>query len=564
MLRTFPTHRIRPQTELTGLWSFTPEGGPEKGQSRSVAVPSCWETYPGFSMYRGSALYETAFRGQGNLRVVCKGVSHTAEVSLDGRKIAGHYNAFTPFAGILRGAAPGEHKLAIRVTNEFSEASALHVPNDYMTYGGINRPVAVEEIPDAYLEWVHGVPVREGESWSLRVEALVKNIGQSDRRVRLAVELAGQRLELAEQTVAAGGEGLFAGALTLAGVETWSPEQPALYMLETLLYMDGGAEPADDLIERVGFREVAVRGREILLNGRPLRIKGFCRHEDHPHFGCALPLQALDQDLNILRDLGANAVRTSHYPNDELFLDLCDEKGMLVWEENHARGLTEEQMRNPNFRRQCADCIDEMITQHFNHPAIVIWGILNECASETEYGRDCYAEQFAQIKALDTSRPTSFSSCKFFNDLCLGLPDIVSYNIYPEWYHDAPAKEYLDQIYAWIQQDTEGAGKPFLITEIGAGGIYGNRNMNGSKWSEERQAEILEHQVTAVLGKEGCSGIFIWQYCDVRISDEWFMNRPRTMNNKGVVDEFRRRKLSYPVVKALLRAHGNYFGESPR
>ena len=85
-----------------------------------------------------------------------------------------------------------------------------------------------------------------------------------------------------------------------------------------------------------GIRTVRTEGRRILINGRPVLIKGFCRHEDHPQFGCALPYEAMDYDLNVMLHLGANSVRTSHYPNDEIFLDLCDEKGILVWEENHA------------------------------------------------------------------------------------------------------------------------------------------------------------------------------------------------------------------------------------
>ena len=260
----------------------------------------------------------------------------------------------------------------------------------------------------------------------------------------------------------------------------------------------------------------------------------------------------MDYDLNLFADTGANAVRMSHYPNDSLFLDLCDEKGFFVWEENHARGFSEDMMRNPNFDRQCADCIDEMIRDHFNHPSIIIWGILNECASETEYGRGCYERQFRQIKALDPSRPTSFASCKHYKDICFDLPDIVSMNIYPLWYHDAPVKEYLDDLYNWIQT-TEGAGKPFLITEIGAGAVYGMRSPNMDKWTEEYQEYALSEQIQAVLGKEGCSGIFIWQFCDVRVSREWFKTRPRSLNNKGIVDEYRRPKLAYQTVRKLFR-----------
>ena len=136
------------------------------------------------------------------------------------------------------------------------------------------------------------------------------------------------------------------------------------------------------------------------------RLKKMCIR-DSGMCGCAIPLQLMVQDLDLMRDMGANAVRTCHYPNDELFLDLCDERGVLVWEENHARGLDLEHMMNPNFDIQCENCIREMIENHYNHPSIVIWGILNECASETEEGRKKYAAQYAQIRRMDQSRPTT-------------------------------------------------------------------------------------------------------------------------------------------------------------
>lgn len=135
------------------------------------------------------------------------------------------------------------------------------------------------------------------------------------------------------------------------------------------------------------------------------------------------------QDMDIMQDMGVNALRTCHYPNDERFLDLCDERGILVWEENHARGLVLEDMQNPNFDKQCEDCITEMIENHYNHPSIIIWGILNECASETEEGRVKYKKQYEQIKNMDISRPTTSATCRHFTDICLGLPDIVSFII---------------------------------------------------------------------------------------------------------------------------------------
>lgn len=545
MIRTFRQHTVRPQQELTGkLWHFTPLQGERAGEAFPVPTPSCWETYPGFGLYRGEGRYETRFTGSGNLRIECKGVSHTAAVWLDGEQIAAHYNAYTAFQAVVKDVPAGGHTLAIVADNRFSEQSALHVPNDYMSYGGISRPVVLEQIGDAFIEYVHVTPAKIDGVWHVHVRICVHALKSVPALLR--VRIAEKKLVFDAQSLPEG-ESVFEGDLSFDNVSAWSPETPALYTVTATLEREG--VPFDDLIDRFGFREVAVSGKHILLNGAPITIKGVCRHEDHPQYGCALPFAAMAYDLALIRDLGANSVRTSHYPNDEVFLDLCDELGILVWEENHARGLILEQMQNPNFERQALGVTREMVTQHYNHPSIYIWGILNECASDSEYGKFCYQEQFACIHSIDRSRPRSFASCKFKTDICFGLPEVVSYNIYPKWYHDMPAKEYLADLYGWVQRETEGAGKPFLVTEIGAGGLYGYRSPYATKWSEEFQAKTLREQLEAVLSFEDCSGVYVWQFCDIRISEEWWGGRPRTMNNKGIVDEYRRPKLCYEVVK---------------
>lgn len=554
MIRTFCTHEIRKVRELSGsLWEFSPCTGDLAGRKYRTAVPGCWESMPDFSSYRGVGVFSREIETEGAFRLVFKGVSHTARVCLDGREIGSHYNAYTPFAVAVTDVMAGRHLLEVYADNTFGEASALHIPNDYMSYGGISRGVLLEELTDTYIEYIHAVPVMEKDGWKALVSVKVKNWSAAGKACRLYLDLAGIASEAMELTLEAGGEKTVDFQLSAAEAETWEIKNPKLYTVRATLSDENGA--FDDQIDRMGFREIRTEGKDILLNGKKLRIRGFCRHEDHPMFGCALPYAAIQQDLETAMDLGANAIRTAHYPNDELFLDLCDEQGILVWEENHARGLTLEHMQNPNFERQAETCIEEMITAHINHPSVIIWGILNECASDTEYGYECYKKQYDLIKHMDFSRPRSSASCKFKTDICFGLPEIVSYNLYPEWYHETPASEYVKDIYDWVQRESEGSGKPFLVTEIGAGAIYGFRSHTLCKWSEEYQAKALEDQITAVLEQEGCSGIFIWQLCDVRVSDEWFASRPRTMNNKGIVDEYRRRKLAYDVVKRIYHAY---------
>lgn len=565
MVRTFAVHEVRRTKELSGSgWVFTPLSGEHAGKHYPVVVPCCWETLPEFSSYQGEGDFERDFTAQGDVRLVFKGVSHTGHVYVDGQYIGEHYNAYTPFAFVIRNLAPGIHHLKVRVDNRFSEKSALHIPNDYLTYGGINRGVVLEQLNEAYIKQLHAVPEKTAEGWKLNLKveiALTGKVGTVEHRAyELVVNVPGvgsvsTQVKLNEERVA---EARL--SLSAENAHEWAPEHPDLYFVQAVLLNDGKA--IDDLIDRVGFREIKVFGKDILLNGRKLRIKGFCRHEDHPLFGCALPIQAMQEDLDLIKDMGGNAVRTTHYPNDEIFLDLCDEQGILVWEENHARGLSEEQMRNPNFEPQEEKVTEDMVETHINHPCILIWGILNECASDTTYGRGCYEKQYAILRAHDTSRPVSSATCKFFKDICLNLPDIVSYNLYPEWYvRDKTSAQWIKENYDWVQKETKGAGKPFLITEIGAGAIYGFRSQTHDPWTEEDQAQILEHQLKALFATEGISGAFIWQFADVRVCREWFNSRPRTMNNKGIVDEYRRRKLAYDTVKAIYRSLGNYFGE---
>ena len=260
--------------------------------------------------------------------------------------------------------------------------------------------------------------------------------------------------------------------LHLPGAPLWSPDHPALIQVQAQLSNEDGN--FDDLIERTGLRSVRVEKRKILLNDTPIRLAGFNRHEDHPDFGCAIPISIMLKDIELMRSMGANAVRGSHYPNDDRFLDLCDEFGLLVWDENHARGLRDDNFKHPKLREQCLACNEEMVTQHFNHPE---------------------------------------------------------------------------------HQDHQGlAERPLIISEFGAGAFFGYRDaIRRGKWSEERQCDLLEELFADFCNNDRVEGLFIWQFCDVRVDESWAMGRPRAMNNKGVVDEHRRPKLSVDVVRHWLK-----------
>lgn len=553
MVRLFETHYIRNTQELDGMWNFKMDGFDKEYQ---LPVPSCWEQHPDFLQHRGRGTYtKTVYVNcDKNIRLEFKGVSHTADVFFDGEKIAHHYNAFTPFSVIVKNVKKGCHEIKVEVDNTFGEHSALHIPNDYYTYGGITRPVVLEGIADVYIKNVHFTPYCVDGKWSAKTEVTVSSISDIAKNLTLKTELNGVSADNAFE-ILPGSETVVTLEQDFENVKPWSSAEPNLYMLNAVLF-DNGKE-TDDLAERVGFRIVEVKNNKIYLNGEPIYMKGFNRHEDYAVDGCAVTLQHMVQDMDLMQDMNANAVRTCHYPNDERFLDLCDERGMFVWEENHARGLVLSDMQNPNFEKQCEDCIREMIENHYNHPSIVIWGILNECAAETKEGREMYKKQYEQIKGMDVSRPTTSATCRHFTDICLDLPDVVSFNMYSGWYKNCPIDERNNQEIEWIKQ-SGGDNKPIIVSELGAAAIYGYRDRSRCKWSEERQSDLIRDNLEVYMNDDRICGVFIWQFADCRVTEEgeWFATRARCHNNKGIVDEYRRPKIAYDTVKDMFERYG--------
>lgn len=549
MQRTFLEHITRPVKSLDGIWQVTAHDG--HGTSVQAGVPGVWERIPALAGFRGTVDYtRKVYTNRGaNLLLRFGGVSHTAKVFWDGALVGQHYNAFTGFDILLPAVPGGEHELRLEVDDSYGPHSALHVPNDYMTYGGINRPVEIHEVPGAYLDRVAFHAVEEGDgSFTAHVRVFVRAVDVLEN-ASLSVSVAGSSASGVLPGLRAGESADVSLSLRVPHVRKWDLGQGNLYCLETRLLVNG--EEMDDLIDRVGFRTVKVSGEDILLNGRKVRIKGFNRHEDHGQFGCSLPVEAMMDDLQLMLDMGGNSVRTSHYPNDPRFLDLCDELGILVWEENHARALPEPIFHSELFAEQCAACNGEMVRQHVNHPSIYVWGLLNECESETEFGRKVYATQIAQLRELDPIRPVSFASCRFFTDICLDLVDIASFNIYPGWYTDEKPADLADRLFRWM--DENGAkNKPILVTEIGAGAVAGFHDpLRRAKWSEERQCEILREQLSDIHHLQRCSGTYIWQFADVKVAEEWAEKRPKSMNNKGIVDQYRVPKMAYATVKEI-------------
>ncbi len=555
----FLPHTLRYVTSLDGMWDFAwlgdldPDGVDTAllSFSEQMAVPGCFDATPQYAGRRGLAAYRTVVTLLDGAphRLVFNAVHHWCRVFASGRCLGEHAGGFTRFNVDLPPQEAGEVEVVVLVDNRFNaERCPLHMPHfDWYQFGGITRPVELHRLGALWIEACK-LTTERIQPPALKVQ-LDYRLNRPNGEVPLSIFWNG-RAVLQEKVALAEAGGRLERLLELPGAELWSPEAPRLHMLEVRL---GG----DDLRQRVGLRQVRVAGRQLLLNEQPLRLAGFNRHEAHPQFGHALPEQVLVADLQQLRDMGCNFVRGSHYPQDERFLDLCDEAGLCVWSEGTGWQHTAEQLTDERFLAAQQAMLEEMVAVAQNHPSVILYGILNESLTTDPAARRSYARLFGRLRELDCTRPLTFATNHVFEDLCLDLADVISVNTYPGWYHAEieAIPGYLDSVAQHLDEIGQG-NKPLILSEIGAAAVPGWRDWNEDRWSEQYQARLLETVIRHLFfnaEQERFNGLAIWQFSDIRTGGgvQRMLTRARGFNNKGVLDEYRRPKQAYGVVKEL-------------
>ena len=331
----------------------------------------------------------------------------------------------------------------------------------------------------------------------------------------------------------------------------WSPENPVLHTFRI--------QTEDDSIETAfGLRVIDWKNGILSLNGHPLKLVGYNRHDSHPNFGYAMPDSMVYADLCRIRRQGCNFIRGSHYEQSEFFLTACDRLGLLVWEEPLAWGNRESNVLDPQFCERQISQTAEMIRRDYNHPCILLWGFMNELDSHLESARPLIRRLVDTVHAEDPTRPATFATNKRKSDVCLDLVDVISLNLYPGWADEPSPVSGLPSVEPTLQEMSDfisGSSlchKPYIISEIGASAIRGD--CSGVRWSEEYQAELIEIAVLHALRNPRCSGISLWQFCDTKTYIQGRARaRPRGFNDKGLLDEYRRPKLVWRKMTEIMR-----------
>ncbi len=531
-------------------------------------VPSCWNFDLGKYDYFGVVWYSRRFTTAEtkNSRIIFHAVSGEAEVFLDGEKLGSHYGSYTKFWFDIPKMQAGEHTLVVKVDNTVNDESTLPLKFvDWFVWGGIYRSVEIEQFDDLSVDQILiDTDWKEYSVEAVRVSASIKNWSKNDIAQIIELQINGKTADTITEKIKSDQTKEIVFTVSDFKPELWSPECPHLYMF-------GICCGNDDLFERTGFRKIETRGKSVLLNGKEIFIKGINRHNDDPELGYALGGWSIYKDMQILKDLGVNSIRGSHYPNDPVVLDYCDQNGLFFWEELPFWNHPADSLGNPLLENRARFMLREMIMRDYNHPSIIVWGIQNESKSSSKEGYKLFNKLAEDMRSMDSSRLISFASACGREDICFDLVDVVCWNMYPGWYDDDKSLDDLDKrfedslknIRKWL--DEKGHNKPFWITEFGAGAILGECTFDtGRRWTENYQEILIEKVINAIVKSEVVQGFYIWQFCDTRTSlpSNISIGRPRNFNNKGLVDEHRKPKSAYHTTKKLLHKISTYTSRS--
>ena len=567
---------------LNGIWNFAlvPEGETYTASEplkngRPMPVPCAYnDIYEGREIreHVGIVVYEREIESvpaeNGERFLLHFGsVAHRCQVYWNGVRLGAHSGGFLPFSFDVTGhVRRGHNRLTVLADNRVDHttlpcgtvqerrapgipARQLDLPNfDFFNYGGILRPVSLYRVPGTHIESIRVFGTMDGV-----MHYEVTAFGTGDCAVSV---WDGERL-LWE------GEG-FQGEAVFSNITPWCPETPKLYALEVVLRDVGGGE--DRYTEWFGFRTVDVRSCGLYLNGKKIYLKGFGKHEDVPVIGRGFCEPYQVKDLALMKWMGANSFRTSHYPYSEEMMQLCDRMGILVIDEAPAVGMhttftatgmrvdvtspTWETLQTQDHHR---DVLREMIARDENHPSVIAWSVANEPASEEPGAYGYFKPLFELVRELDPQhRPVTFATHgEATVETCevAALCDILMLNRYYGWYSqegDLPAarailSDELDRYHARYPD------KPVMLGEFGADAVAGLHDTTAQMFSEEYQKDMIAAYCAVLDEKPYVFGEHVWNFADFATAES--VKRVQG-NKKGVFTRDRKPKLAAWYLKS--------------
>ncbi len=543
-LAAFPQERERIQ--MTAGWTFQidpqklgeKEGwyGPAFNRSawRGVNVPEAWDRFEtALRGYEGVGWYAVILPGSlarsgKRQRIEFGRVNYHTKAWLNGEPLGENVNGYLPFSFDVTGKlrADGANLLVLRVDNR---ARVEWLPGaseiEWVQYGGILAPVYLEAVSPIEIADVTVTAAPQGPGASIRVRAEIHNATEQQQEVVLRAEISGRTSKELPLQLAPGSTSVHDVELSLDRATPWSPDSPVLYTLSAALVKSGAA--VDRLRAEFGVRTIAVRGREILLNGKPILVKGVNRYDEYGQYGPNPPRELLLRELQMMKAAGINFVRV-HYPQSPEVLSLYDRMGFFFMEEVPinwwAASPTAKQPepQDDHILTQAMPALDRMIRRDKNHPSLIIWSMANESRTETETGARVMRALIRRTRELDPTRLVTFviGGGDTTHHAAYEEADLRCVNVYLGQFGQNTAAHF-DEMNAKVTQPSEAylrrqlelaPGKPILVTEFGTRAI---RGMHGdAPYTEEFQAHFIEAAWKAIRDCPEVSGGVLWCWAD--------------------------------------------------
>ena len=499
-------------------------------KSATLKVPGDWNTQSDqLFFYEGTVWYKKSFAYQRrpNTRVFVYfgAANYQADVYLNGTRLGQHEGGFTPFNfEITRFVRDNDNFLVVKVDNKRRRDAVPTLMTDWWNYGGLTREVKLIETPDTFIR-DYFIQLQKGSR--TRIAGWVKLDGSKlNQQIKIKIPEAGvDRLY-----TTGGGDQL---TITFdADLKLWTPEDPKLY--------DVTIEAETDRVEeRIGFRSLETRGRDILLNGKPIFLRGVCIHEEAPrqNGGRANSISDALKLLQWAREMGANFVRLAHYPHNEHIVRQADRMGILVWSEIPVYWTI--QWENHDTLLNARNQLTEMIARDKNRAAVAIWSVANETPL-SEARLSFLKNLVSHARSLDSTRLLSAamerhyinSTTQMIDDPLGEHLDVLGCNEYVGWYDGLPAK--ADGLEWKSKYD-----KPLIMSEFGGDALSGMRGDELTRWTEDYQESIYKHQIGMLKRIPFLRGTAPWILTDFRsprrplpgIQDYW--NRKGLISNRG-------------------------------
>jgi beta-glucuronidase len=504
----------------------------------TLQVPGDWNTQrPELLWYEGTVWYRRTFDyapKEAHRQFLWFGAAnYHAIVYLNGKKLGEHVGGFTPFQFEVTGKLRDRGNAVIVKVDDQRKADAIPMNmTDWWNYGGLTRGVKLIDVPETFVQ-DYQVQLEKGSR--NRIAGWVRLNGPKKHQ-KVTIRVA----EVGASMVAETDDNGYARFAFPANVTLWSPESPKLYDVEV-------AAESDRVAERIGFRTIETSGQKILLNGKPVFLRGVAMHAEAPIRGGRV---FSDADARVLltwaKELGCNFVRLAHYPHDEVMTRLADEMGLLVWSEVPVYWAVqwESQAAYANAEHQ----LTEMITRDKNRASVVFWSVANE----TPLGdaRTRFLGSLAtKARELDNTRLVTAATLPHYSDpktITIEDPlgkflDVLGCNEYLGWYDGGPTKP--DTIAFKTTYD-----KPLIMSEFGAEAPYGRHGDIETAWTEEYQANIYRHQLGMLQRIPFLQGMAAWILMDFRCPRRFLSGTQDEYNRKGLISDRGERKMAFSVL----------------